>query len=438
MYNFDETHNVELKEILNDTLPKELVAFLNTDGGTIFIGITKAKKIVGIKTDIDEVQRKVSDVINDAISPRCREFVHQHVEVLEGKQVIVIDVKRDQTNLYYIKKYGLSERGVYVRDGSVCRPLTTEEIKKRYENTLPERQMVECESHLQNLSFDILKTSLREHGISYNDATFFDNYRLLTKDGKYNLVADLFSDENDISIKIVRFSGIDKANLIERTEYGYKSIILAIRRTMDRFEALNVTKSVVLSPQRVDKKLFDINALREAFINAIAHTRWTDFNSPQIQVFSNRIEIISTGKVVNGLSKADFFKGISKQRNPELMRILHDLEFVAQTGLGVPRIVNKYGEGAFEFLDDFVKVTIPFDEEVMAFVPNVTKDVTKDVTKTDEQIIIELIKENPTITISEMAKVINKSTRTVQRIINASKCITRIGSKYNGYWEASE
>ena len=340
MYNFDETHILELKEILNDSLPKEIVAFINTDGGTIFIGITKDKKIVGIKTDIDEVQRKVSEVINDQISPRCREYVHQHVEVMEGEQVIVIEVKKDHANLYYIRKYGLSEKGVYVRDGSVCRSLSAEEIKRRYEATLPERQMVECESHLQKLSFDILKTSLKEHGISFNDATFLDNYRLLTKDGNYNLVADLFADENDISIKIVRFSGVDKAELIERTEYGYKSIILAIRRTMDRFEALNVTKSVVLSPQRVDKKLFDINALREAFINAIAHTRWIDFNPPQIQVFSNRIEIISTGRVVNGLSKDDFFKGISKQRNPELMRILHDLEFVEQTGLGVPRIVS--------------------------------------------------------------------------------------------------
>ena len=105
MYNLDETHIVELKEILNDSLPKEIVAFINTDGGTIYIGITKTKRIVGIKTDIDEVQRKVSDVINDQVSPRCREYVHQRVEVMEGKQVIVIEVKPDHTNLYYIKKY---------------------------------------------------------------------------------------------------------------------------------------------------------------------------------------------------------------------------------------------------------------------------------------------------------------------------------------------
>ena len=79
-------------------------------------------------------------------------------------------------------------------------------------------------------------------------------------------------------------------------------------------------------------------------------------------------------------------------------------------------------------------MTIPFDEDVIKLVPNVTKDVTK----TDEQIIIELIEKNPTITISEMAKEINKSTRTVQRIINSSNFIRRKGSKFNGYWDINK
>ena len=79
-------------------------------------------------------------------------------------------------------------------------------------------------------------------------------------------------------------------------------------------------------------------------------------------------------------------------------------------------------------------MTISFDEDVIKLVPNVTKDVTK----TDEQIIIELIEKNPTITISEMAKEINKSTRTVQRIINSSNFIRRKGSKFNGYWEINK
>lgn len=147
---------------------------------------------------------------------------------------------------------------------------------------------------------------------------------------------------------------------------------------LDRFEALNITKSIIKVPERINKKLFNMYTLREAFINSIAHTKWTEFNSPQIQVFSDRIEIISTGRMINELSKEDFYKDVSKLRNPELMRILRELELVEHTGFGVPTIVENYGREAFEFLDGFVKVTIPFDKEVMEYMPNVDQDVGQD------------------------------------------------------------
>ena len=83
-------------------------------------------------------------------------------------------------------------------------------------------------------------------------------------------------------------------------------------------------------------------------------------------------------------------------------------------------------------------MTISFDEDVIKLVPNVTKDVTKDVTKTDEQIIIELIEKIPTITISEMAKAINKSTKTVQRLINNCDRIKFVGSGDKGHWEVRD
>lgn len=60
--------------------------------------------------------------------------------------------------------------------------------------------------------------------------------------------------------------------------------------------------------------------------------------------FKNRIEIISTGAPVKGLAKEEFYKGVSRLRNPELMRIMHDLELIEQTGFGIPTIVKAYGE----------------------------------------------------------------------------------------------
>lgn len=95
MYNFDETDKYELKETINDSLPKEIEAFLNTNGGIIFIGINNGREVVGIQEGkLDEIMRRVSDVITDKILPRCIDFVYAHHEIMDGKDIIKIDIKK--------------------------------------------------------------------------------------------------------------------------------------------------------------------------------------------------------------------------------------------------------------------------------------------------------------------------------------------------------
>ena len=88
----DEDNKIELKEIINNTLPKEIVAFLNTDGGTIYIGINKNRTVVGVD-NMDDSLRAISDIITGQISPRCVSFVMPKKDVIEGKNVIRIDIK---------------------------------------------------------------------------------------------------------------------------------------------------------------------------------------------------------------------------------------------------------------------------------------------------------------------------------------------------------
>ena len=120
----DEDNKIELKEIINNTLPKEIVAFLNTDGGTVYIGISKNRTVIGVE-NIDDSLRAISDIITDQISPRCVSFVRPRREVIEGKNIII-----------YIKKYGMSENGCYIRIGTSCRSLLPEEIQDRFIKSL--------------------------------------------------------------------------------------------------------------------------------------------------------------------------------------------------------------------------------------------------------------------------------------------------------------
>lgn len=136
---------------------------------------------------------------------------------------------------------------------------------------------------------------------------------------------------------------------------------MAINRIIDRLEAINTTKSKIGMPYREDKRMIDMRCLREALINAIAHNDWISKNPPTVFIYSDRIEIISTGGLPIGLSREEFFNGISKPRNQELMRVLSDLKYVERTGYVVLQILRIYGEDAFEITKNFIKVTFKFD-----------------------------------------------------------------------------
>ena len=78
------------------------------------------------------------------------------------------------------------------------------------------------------------------------------------------------------------------------------------------------------------------------------------------------MEVVSTGGLSANLSRADFFRGISKPVNEELTRLFIRLDLMEQTGYGIPRITQNYGQDAFEFLDFFLRVTIRFAFEIDA------------------------------------------------------------------------
>ena len=363
MYNFDETDKMELKETVNDSLAKEIVAFLNADGGTILVGVNKRKEIIGVKGNIDEVQRKISDVITDSISPRCIKYVRQHVITFQGNQVIEINITPDHSHLYYIKKYGLSERGVYVRDGSSSKPLYPDEIKERYTKTLNviEPDLTEMPSKRKTLTFQILKNYLVTHNYHYSDSTFEENLCLRTRSGDYNLMAELLADKNDIVINVATFATEDKTKYLKRDEFGGKCLLLAMEQAKNYVESINQTYVIVQQVPRKEKKMFDINAFEQAWINACVHYKWTESNNPGIYIYSNRLEIESYGGIPKGLTKEQFLKGTSKPVNKKLFDIFKTCGFSEESGHGVPTVTSVYGEEAYIFEGDFIKVVIPFD-----------------------------------------------------------------------------
>lgn len=456
---FQETESIELKRVLNESFAKEVVAFLNTHDGVIYVGVADDGNVIGVN-DTDKVLRSIAETINDKILPNPQEFISFYAKMIQDKVIVEVNIRKGDS-LYFVKKYGRSSTGCFKRIGTTTRGMSEEQIERLYNETmLLKRQIIDVPSRKTNLTFSYLKMLYKEKGFSINDDTFEENNKLRTESGKYNIQGELLADENDYSIKVVVFDGEDKAsNIIVRNEYGYKCLIVAMKNAFEYCcDVINQTKTIFKNGYRTDIRLFDVDAFREAWFNACLHNNWIIGTPPAIYIFSNHLEIVSTGGLPPKMTKKDFFSSVSRPVNETLARIFIQLGLIENTGHGVQLIVKKYSRDIFEFLDSAIKVNIPFnyklknnvaddDENVANNVADDDENVANNVADSkddvadiedfdsDEEKIIKEIKKNNQITRTQLANIINKSKKTVERIIKNSKRIIRIGSPKNGHWE---
>ncbi len=440
-----ENHNIELKQSFdNDSIAKEIVAFLNAYDGKIYIGITKQRKVAGISADnnkdkLDEIMLKISNIITDQISPRCVEFVTVKHVVLDNKDVVEIDVRKGN-ELYYHKKYGMCEKGCFIREGTAAKPLTPEEIKKRYESTLNIQRptILNMESYNQKLTFSVLKIYLGENKVSYDNNLFAETFKLLTPDGKYNEMAYLLSDQFDESIKVCRFEKDGRLTL--RQEFGKGCLFKIYYDVRDYMRnQVNIPKTYFDHAQRRDEYPFDETAFVEAWKNAILHNDYSVRQYPQIYLYDDKIEVMSHGYPLKYDTLEEFYRGVSKPINPELSKIAINLDITDQTGKGNKDIVREYGKDVFDILDNTLFVKIPLNPLALATNANqnVTENVTKNVTE-KEKAIIELIQTNQYITTSQMAEMLGVVRMTVSRAINSLKekgIVKRVDGDKGGHWE---
>ncbi|HHT97208.1 MAG TPA: HTH domain-containing protein [Clostridiales bacterium] len=438
-----ESNRLEFKSELNSKLEKEVVGFLNSqEGGAIYIGVDDNGVPIGIE-DIDKTQLKTIDRIKDGILPSTLGLFDVRIKEEEGLNTIKITISSGTEKPYYIKKLGMSPNGCYVRVGNATHPMTVDMIDDLYSRRI-RNSLYKIQSPTQNLTFAQLKIYYEEKGFELNKS-FAKNLELLTDHGKYNYNAYLFSDNNGLSMKVAKYSGTNKIDLIENEEYGYCSIIKAAYSILDKLEIENTTKTKITSKARIEKRLVDNIALREAVINAIVHNDYSREIPPVVEIFSDRIMITSTGSLPQALSKQEFLSGISAPRNKEIMRIFKDIQLVEHLGSGVTRILEKYDESVFDITPNFMRVTFMFEEDNVG--RDVGKDVGKDVgnkintniklSKNQNKILLEISKNNK-ITQKELALLLKVTERTIQRnmiTMQQKGMLKRIGPTFGGYWE---
>ena len=435
---FQESNRIEFKVELNDKLEKEVVAFLNNkEGGILYIGVDDNGKPIGV-SDVDSMQLKIADRIKNNILPSTLGLFDIVTEEIENISVIKILISSGLEKPYYIKKHGMSPNGCFTRMGTSSQPMSTAMIdslySKRTHNTL--RNIT---SPRQDLTFAQLKIYYQERGLELNEK-FTNSLELLTPDGKFNYVAYLLADENGVSIKVAKYAGSDKVDLVENEEYGYCSLIKATHQVLEKLKIENITRAKVTNAKRVEKNLIEPIPMREAVINAIVHSDFSREIPPVFEIFNDKMVFTSYGGLIQGQSKEDFFSCSSMPRNRELMRVFKDVGLVEQLGSGMSRILKEYDKSIFHIAEHFIKVEFPFSLPKETIIIANGDDNGNETGNDNLEIwkVMEILSENPSITAKQMAKQMNISPRKVSRLIKELKengKIVRIGSDRKGYWK---
>ena len=370
-----ETNRIEYKRQLSDDLEIEAIAFLNYhEGGVIYIGIDKTGKIIGV-SDMDGDMLKIKDRLKNNIMPSCMGLFDVAVEKIESKDIIKITFASGTEKPYYIRKLGMSEKGTFIRVGTAAEPMPVKMIESLFAKRI-RNSIGKIKSPNQHLTFEQLKIYYEGANKTLNQQ-FASNLELLTEEGQYNYVAYLLADVNGMSVKVAKYDGLDRVDLMENNEYGYCSLVKATKQVLDKIEVENKTLAKITPKEREEKRLWNPVALREAVINAIVHNDYTSEVPPKFEFFDDRIEITSFGSLPQGMTESEFFEGYSVPRNKELMRVFRDLDLVEHLGSGIPRILRSYGKECFKFSENFLRMTFLASEQVTEQVTEQVKEVVK-------------------------------------------------------------
>lgn len=391
-----ENLNVEYKSKYVEDIKKIVVAFANTSGGKIYIGIDDLGEAIGIENS-DDVMLRVTNTIRDSIKPDITLFSDCSRELKNGKNIVVVTVQKGAACPYYLVNKGIRPEGVYVRQGASSVPATETAILKMIKETAGDNYE-EIRSLNQEVTFDYFKNEFSQANIKIEKAQM-KTLGLIGEDSLYTNLGMLLSDQCVHTIKLAVFEGVTKE--IFKDRYEFKGALLQqLRECYTLINRYNRTRAEFEGLNRIDMRDYPATALRESLLNSIVHRDYAFSGSTLISIFDNRIEFVTIGGLVRGMSQSDMLLGVSILRNKNLANIFYRLQLVEAFGTGISKIMESY-EGysispKIEISDNAFKITL-FNTLYKTDRKNVNSNI--DPTYTEgEQKVIDIFITNDTIT----------------------------------------
>lgn len=422
---------IEFKESMDKNIPKEIVAFANASGGTIYLGINDTGEFRGIN-----ITNRLKSQIQD-IAHNCDPSIIISLSQIEN----ILSVTINEGNN---KPYSCS-KGFYMRMGANSQKMSRDEVlalaiksgKIRFDEQI-------CNSFdWKDFDNEKFEYYLKLANISNNlpKEEILKNLRVLTNKGFTN-AGILYFAKNPykyiISSKIrcIHFKDDERIDILDKKVVD-RGIIGNIEYAVEYLKERVPIRYEINKLAREEFPEYPIKAFREAIVNAIIHFDYFLGDTIAIEKLKSSIIINNKGELL--FPQKDFGKR-SEARNRLLADLLSRTDFMEKAGTGIQRVKddcrNNGNKVCFDFTDSFwVTIGSNMNEIVPENVPEI---VPENVPGKRLELIIEMINRNNKITISKFAENLNVDPKTIKRDLDKLKKdarIKRIGPDRGGYWK---
>lgn len=354
-----ENRTTEFKREYIDDIKYTIVAFANTDGGKVYIGINNNGDVVGVQ-NVDDTMLRVTNMIRDTVRPDVTMFTDCYVEIMCERPIVVVNVQRGTARPYYIAGKGIRPEGVYVRQGASTVPTTEAGILHMIKETSGDCYE-DARSINQQLTFKKAESYFEKCALPFGEQQK-RTLNIIGEDETYTNLGMLLSDQCVHTIKLAVFDGSKRTVFRDRKELT-GSLLAQLEDAYTYIDQFNRTRAEFQGLDRIDRRDYPEEALREALLNAITHRDYSFSGSTLISIFDDRIEFVTIGGIVRGLSVDDIMLGVSQLRNQKLANVFYRLKLIEAYGTGILKIKESYADCAvkpqFEISNNAFKIILP-------------------------------------------------------------------------------
>ena len=424
---------VELKERFTPRIDEDIVAFANTKGGSILLGVKDDRTITGERLTND-LKARINSIARNCSPPI-------QVKLKQLGDIVSIEVPHGEEKPYSCKS------GYFRRLDGTTQKMTNHELRIMFQEgeTTPFEERINKGITWGDISRQKIKDFLKEADISLKRISPEDFLSSLNvaREGRITNAGVLFFAENvrrfvlQAQMTLIAFKGREKVHIFDRQDIQ-DDLLTQFHAAVFFFKKHLNRRSVIRGLNREDVYEIPIEVIREAVVNAIVHRDYSiRGTSLMVEIYDDRVEITNPGGLPRGLHEKDFGR-ISVRRNEIIADLFYRMDKVERAGTGIQRMKDSMLAAGLPLpeikYDTFFTITLRRPPKEGG------RGSEKGSEKSSEK-ILEAIRGNHRISAREIGEKVGISQRAVEKLLSRLKregSLNRVGPDKGGYWEVTE